>query len=111
MAFTVKEKKNMSRLYFEEKYSYAAIARIYNTTRQRVHQIVTGYDSSAHHDFSFSNVYIKIDRCTTCLAESPTDIHHLDRNPGNNKPNNLIALCKECHQKMHKGKKKVKRLD
>jgi 5-methylcytosine-specific restriction endonuclease McrA len=29
------------------------------------------------------------------------DIHHKDRNRLNNKPENLICICKSCHRKEH----------
>lgn len=31
------------------------------------------------------------------------DIHHLDKNPTNNKVENLVVLCCMCHRKLHKG--------
>jgi len=33
---------------------------------------------------------------------SNLDIHHKDRNPGNNDPSNLRVLTKEEHQELHK---------
>jgi 5-methylcytosine-specific restriction endonuclease McrA len=30
-------------------------------------------------------------------------VHHIDRNPGNNQPGNLIALCSGCHRRAHRG--------
>jgi 5-methylcytosine-specific restriction endonuclease McrA len=27
-------------------------------------------------------------------------VHHLDFNPGNNKPYNIIALCQRCHLRL-----------
>jgi len=31
------------------------------------------------------------------------DTHHIDNNPNNNDPSNLICLCAICHRKLHKG--------
>jgi len=31
-------------------------------------------------------------------------IHHIDGNPKNNKPSNLIVVCPNCHSKLHKYK-------
>lgn len=30
--------------------------------------------------------------------------HHIDGNPKNNKPSNLIVVCPNCHSKLHKWK-------
>lgn len=34
-------------------------------------------------------------RCAICGADRP-QIHHLDENPGNNEPSNLLPLCPNC---------------
>lgn len=31
------------------------------------------------------------------------DVHHIDENPENNEPSNLLMLCKGCHSKITKG--------
>jgi hypothetical protein len=31
------------------------------------------------------------------------DVHHIDENPQNNEPSNLLMLCKGCHSKITKG--------
>lgn len=35
-------------------------------------------------------------RCAICGADRP-QIHHIDSNPSNNKPQNLLPLCPNCH--------------
>ncbi|MBK8903408.1 MAG: HNH endonuclease [Anaerolineaceae bacterium] len=35
-------------------------------------------------------------RCAICGADQP-HIHHIDENPSNNDPENLIPLCPNCH--------------
>lgn len=35
-------------------------------------------------------------RCATCGKERP-HLHHIDENPSNNHPANLIPLCPSCH--------------
>jgi hypothetical protein len=35
-------------------------------------------------------------RCARCGADRP-QIHHIDENPSNNEPLNLIPLCPNCH--------------
>jgi 5-methylcytosine-specific restriction endonuclease McrA len=38
-------------------------------------------------------------------ARKTLTVHHQDYNPGNNHPDNLIALCSACHLKKHSGRK------
>lgn len=35
-------------------------------------------------------------RCAICGADKP-QVHHIDENPSNNDPTNLIPLCPNCH--------------
>lgn len=35
--------------------------------------------------------------CATCGESAGTQVHHIDENPGNNDPLNLIPLCPTCH--------------
>src|SRR6266852_5884563 len=35
-------------------------------------------------------------RCAVCGTDRP-QIHHIDENPSNNDPMNLIPLCPNCH--------------
>lgn len=108
---TTKEKKNIQRLHYEKKYSYAAIGRLYGVSRQRIHQIITGYKSFAHQNHSFKNIYLNLEQCELCQLVPATDMHHLDGNNGNNKPDNLIGLCEACHLTKHEGLEFVSRLD
>ncbi len=49
--------------------------------------------------------------CALCAKKNPPVIraavlvHHQDRNPHNNDPVNLMALCDDCHQKEHASEK------
>ena len=40
--------------------------------------------------------------CALCGKTGYTEVHHIDKNPLNNSPNNLIRLCKSCHAKQHR---------
>lgn len=40
--------------------------------------------------------------CNRCNSKSSLDLHHIDRNRSNNKPNNLETLCRSCHKLEHK---------
>ena len=35
-------------------------------------------------------------KCAICGKERP-QLHHIDKNPNNNDPNNIIPLCPNCH--------------
>ncbi|MEM3648612.1 MAG: hypothetical protein QW506_05555, partial [Thermoproteota archaeon] len=37
--------------------------------------------------------------CMRCKKEPIQEFHHLEGNPGNNKPSSIIALCGTCHNK------------
>lgn len=58
-----------------------------------------------------SNGYTKVSKyyqrkyiCSVCGEHSDkTEIHHIDRNPKNFTPENLIELCETCHKRAHKG--------
>jgi hypothetical protein len=39
--------------------------------------------------------------CDSCGSEGKVQIHHIDLNPYNNRLENLQALCKDCHMKLH----------
>lgn len=42
--------------------------------------------------------------CMTCDSEPEgTHIHHIDHNPTNNDPSNLMELCPQCHRLIHSG--------
>lgn len=40
--------------------------------------------------------------CENCKSTKNLCVHHIDENRDNNNINNLITLCKACHQKTHK---------
>jgi 5-methylcytosine-specific restriction endonuclease McrA len=39
--------------------------------------------------------------CTVCGGEQDLHIHHIDHNPTNDDPENLITLCGICHARVH----------
>lgn len=42
--------------------------------------------------------------CQHCQDAFATDMHHIDRNPFNRDPSNLMPLCERCHHAVaHKG--------
>jgi hypothetical protein len=46
-----------------------------------------------------ANYRCAVPRCMTALA---IDVHHIDEDPSNNDPSNLIALCPTCHNAFHR---------
>jgi 5-methylcytosine-specific restriction endonuclease McrA len=42
-------------------------------------------------------------KCMWCRKNPAQEIHHIDGNPSNNKPDNLIPLCGTCHNKQKHG--------
>lgn len=42
--------------------------------------------------------------CELCLFEHTAlilNVHHIDYNPQNNQPDNLVVLCRDCHIRLH----------
>ncbi len=39
--------------------------------------------------------------CSGCGAEDGLERHHIDRNPFNNAPSNIVVLCSACHHAHH----------
>lgn len=49
-------------------------------------------------------------QCETCEEKSKLHVHHKDRNPANNSPENLQTLCASCHLRLHWAEDKEKRI-
>jgi 5-methylcytosine-specific restriction endonuclease McrA len=41
-------------------------------------------------------------RCAVCGADGHLHVHHIDRDPTNDAPDNLITLCETCHARAHR---------
>lgn len=40
--------------------------------------------------------------CCVCrIPRAPVEIHHIDQDPSNNVENNLVAICRNCHDEAH----------
>jgi len=88
--------------------TYRSLSRLFGLSRQRIHQIVSGYNS----DFSPDEKKIRGDifkrdsfKCQWgkyCKKNNKKLlIHHIDFNNQNNNSNNLIVLCPSCHLAFH----------
>lgn len=55
-----------------------------------------------------SNYYRKLfhdflpKKCEKCSSERYLVVHHIDEDSTNNKIENLMVVCRSCHQKIHK---------
>ena len=47
----------------------------------------------------------RIPYCEFCESNENLQVHHIDANPSNCIDNNLMVLCKNCHERLHSGKK------
>lgn len=43
-----------------------------------------------------------VSKCQMCMEKDSVLVHHIDENTYNNKFDNLLALCKKCHTKIHR---------
>lgn len=53
---------------------------------------------------------LHIKECCHCKSTSDLEVHHIDFNHSNNSPENLVALCRECHVEVHRKVSEVKTL-
>ena len=48
--------------------------------------------------------------CQECQTPNDLHVHHIDRDPANNDPANLMTLCSSCHLKLHWREDREKRM-
>lgn len=106
--------KEEIRKKYNELRNYAEVGELFSITRQRVHQIITGYRSLAYHlkykirrkgqKNSFATLIreLKAKPCHNCNGKTQAT-HHLDGNPKNNTKDNLLPVCRKCHGILHRG--------
>lgn len=84
--------------------TYTEIGKFFNISRQRVNQILEAPTGSLRK----MNVKERDDySCQVCGSFEDLRVHHKDKNPLNNKMENLITLCDACHKKLHKEERKA----
>jgi 5-methylcytosine-specific restriction endonuclease McrA len=49
--------------------------------------------------------------CEQCQTTHDLHVHHIDRNPANNDPANLMTLCSSCHLKLHWREDRERRME
>lgn len=50
---------------------------------------------------TYRQEYNKLDKCEACGSTEHLVIHHIDENRYNNELNNLMTICRKCHQNYH----------
>jgi len=92
----------------EKGYSYTAIGSLFGISRQRAHQIISGYGilvNSLSRDGWYADLKASVvDRdkvCQKCGINGTLIVHHIDGDDNNNVLSNLIALCQPCHVALH----------
>ena len=105
------DRGELNSIYNQTK-SYQATATHFGVSKQRIHQIITGYSTLASRTLNgkrtkfkwgLSKLVFKLRQkpCIKC-NEKMTAIHHLDKNHRNNTKENLIPVCGKCHGTYHR---------
>ena len=91
--------------------SYQQIGRLFNRSRQRIHQIISGYDElngqlkNGKYKYQHEYILIRDDhKCQKCGAAESLLVHHIDGDDRHNRDGNLITLCSKCHLELHRPK-------
>ncbi len=105
--------------------SYGSIGKVFEISRQRVHQLITDYITpdirikcknrpdikklKMIYDYVFKRDNWTCQKCEVrhkeLLKLEKRDriiIHHIDNDWKNSNPNNLICLCNKCHLNLHR---------
>lgn len=79
----------------------ATVAKLIGVSRQYVSQIVS---IGRYKYIKKGNIkeLKKNDKCYICKINLSGNIHHLDGNPQNADPSNLVYICAQCHHIVHK---------
>jgi DNA-directed RNA polymerase subunit RPC12/RpoP len=86
--------------------SFAQTGRLFNISRQRVHQIICQYRNYGKGN---RNKLYKIaweDKCKICKKNKSSVLHHKDFNNKNDTANNLLPVCNNCHAEVHNIKRR-----
>lgn len=90
---------------YKQGFSHAEISKKVGSSRQRVHQIITGYGNTGRQ--RRKHLYRNWGKCELCIVSLASVLHHKDFNNWNDDILNLIRLCSSCHGKMHRGRNHV----
>jgi len=112
--------KPVVKLLYRHGVPQATIARDYGLSRQRVHQIIRGYDNRLSTGRAKRYLWaIELEKelfqrsggvCERCNGRAGRLIHHRNCNEGDHRLKNLNYLCPTCHYKIHTAKRETTRL-
>lgn len=81
-------------------------------TKQKLSEAKSGIKNSMYKEdrslltvsgaYQEANRMFAKERCENCGVEENLEIHHIDKNPRNNVPENAKVLCSKCHKLWHK---------
>jgi len=89
--------------------SYEQIGSLFGVSRQYAHQLISGYgevNNSLHKRNSINKAHsLALQRdnntCQICQSQNRVIIHHIDGDDTNNNLENLLSVCRKCHQNIH----------
>lgn len=84
-----------------QKKTYAEIGKKFGLSRQRIHQIISGYKSGGRTP-NYKKIKKDNDKCFICRRKMiKLYIHHLDGDTKNDEKKNLFLVCHPCHKNLH----------
>jgi len=88
------DREDLIKEYVEAGMSYEKIGNILNLSKQRAHQIYSGYNTINPTNSS----KLKKRFCEICKTKENLQIHYIDGNTKNNQGHNIATLCIKCHR-------------
>lgn len=82
----MKDKKQMQKLYYKKRWSFADIGLFYGKSRQRIREVFQ----------ILSPLTPLFDRCDNCDSEDPKHLYYIDGDTNNGHPHNIALLCDLC---------------
>ena len=102
----MKERNEQIKRLRDKGFSYGAIGKTYGISRQRVQQILSGYQRLYGYLWYYQLCKAIWARdnytCQQCGAIKKLLVHHRDKNNTNNELSNLLTLCQSCHLELHR---------
>lgn len=101
---TVREIRQMFRLFHYRRLSYSDLGKLYTISKQRARVIIKDQTPP---NYLLPGFLLDEKICWMCESEGDTTIHYIDGNVENTKPRNLIPLCELCVKIIEKKKNKT----